>query len=112
MAQFQTFDIVVVPFPYPDRLEEKRRPAVVVSSQILQEQEDVVWLSMITSSGAGQTEAIILQDIVSTGLSKVSFVRPAKIATIETHRILRRTGRLGVEDATNLMHSLKRLAGF
>ena len=31
-ARYAAFDIVVVPFPYADRLAEKRRPALVISS--------------------------------------------------------------------------------
>ncbi len=33
---FAPGDVVVVPFPYTDALAEKRRPAVVVSSQRLE----------------------------------------------------------------------------
>jgi mRNA-degrading endonuclease toxin of MazEF toxin-antitoxin module len=34
--RFDAFDIVVVPFPYADRLAEKRRPAPVISNRKLQ----------------------------------------------------------------------------
>jgi mRNA interferase MazF len=112
VAQFQTFDIVVVPFPYSDRLEEKRRPAIIISSQRLEDNEDVVWLAMITSSATGATQAVAIADMGPTGLHKPSFVRPAKIATVETHRILRKTGQLSGDDATSLAASLKFLAGF
>ena len=33
--RFDAFDIVVVPFPQPDRLAEKRRPALVISNRKL-----------------------------------------------------------------------------
>jgi hypothetical protein len=33
--RFDAFDIVVVPFPYADRLAEKRRPAPVISNRKL-----------------------------------------------------------------------------
>ena len=112
MAQFQTFDIVVVPFPYSDRLAEKRRPAIIVSSPHLEELDDVVWVAMITSSDVGSTGAVVLQDMSSTGLNKPSFVRPAKLATLETSRILRKTGQLSKADALVLSRNLNLLAGF
>jgi mRNA interferase MazF len=112
VAKYQTFDIVVVPFPYSDRLEEKRRPAIIVSSQKLEDQEDVVWLAMITSSAAGQSAAVAIVDTKTTGLNKTSFVRPAKIATLETHRILRKTGQLSAADAAKVVANLNLLAGF
>ena len=43
------FDVVVVPFPYSDRLAEKRRPAVVVSNRHLI-QQGLIWVIMVTSS--------------------------------------------------------------
>ena len=112
MAQFQTFDIVVVPFPYSDKLAKKRRPAVVVSSSHLEEVDDVVWVAMITSSDAGSTGAVALQDMSSTGLNRASYVRPAKLATLETARVLRKVGALSKSDAQNLRRSLSLLAGF
>jgi hypothetical protein len=33
--RFDPFDVVVVPFPYADRLAEKRRPALVISNRKL-----------------------------------------------------------------------------
>jgi mRNA interferase MazF len=112
MAQFQTFDIVVVPFPYSDRLAEKRRPAIIVSSQSLEDGYDVVWVAMITSSAPSGAGAVEISDIAKTGLSRASFVRPAKLATLESSRVLRKVGQLGARDTTRLQQSLSSLAGF
>jgi mRNA interferase MazF len=112
VTQFQTFDIVVVPFPYSDRLAEKRRPAVIVSSPHLQESLDVVWVAMITSSNLGNAGSMAISDANQTGLSRTSFVRPARLATLETFRVLRKTGQLSKRDAASLSESLKLLAGF
>jgi len=45
----QPFEIVVVPFPYTDRMAEKRRPALVVSNAELAARFGRVWVAMITS---------------------------------------------------------------
>ena len=47
--RFDPFDIVVVPFPYADRLAEKRRPALVISNRKLAA-HGLVWVAMITSA--------------------------------------------------------------
>jgi mRNA interferase MazF len=112
MPRYQTFDIVVVPFPYSDRLAEKRRPAVVISDPSLEVLNDVVWVAMITSTNTGLSGSVALQDIAMTGLDRISFVRPAKIATLETSRVLRKTGQLSPVDGQNLRVSLKGFAGF
>jgi len=43
-------DVVVLPFPYADRLAEKRRPAVVVSLPSLAQKHGIVWVVMVTSA--------------------------------------------------------------
>jgi mRNA interferase MazF len=112
VARFQTFDIVVVPFPYSDRLAEKRRPAIVVSNPNLENLNGLVWVAMVTSSDTGSSGATALTDIAETGLERASFVRAAKIATVETSRIVRKVGQLSDADAANLQDELRRLSGF
>jgi hypothetical protein len=48
-GRYVAFDVVVVPFPYADRLAEKRRPALVISSRKLVPY-GLIWLAMITSA--------------------------------------------------------------
>jgi mRNA interferase MazF len=112
VAQFESFDIVVVPFPYTDRLGEKRRPAIIVSHPSLEEDQGVVWVAMITSSDLGTSDAIAISEIDVTGLNRPSFIRPAKLTTLETSRVLRKTGKLSHIDKTILCSRLKSLAGF
>jgi mRNA interferase MazF len=88
------WQVVVVPFPYTERLAEKRRPAVVVSSERLH-REGYLWIAMIT--GAGKTKRagdVPIRDLEAAGLPGASLVRAAKLATIEPDRIVRRIGRL------------------
>jgi mRNA interferase MazF len=93
-ARFEPFDIVVVPFPYADRLAEKRRPALVISNRKLA-LHGLVWLAMITSAANEPWPTdIAIVDLRRSGLPAPSVVRPAKIACIEPSRIDRRIGRL------------------
>ena len=93
-GRFDAFDIVVVPFPYADRLAEKRRPALVISNRKLAA-HGLVWLAMITSAENERWSSdIAITDLARTGLPAPSVVRPAKIACIEPGRIDRRIGRL------------------
>jgi mRNA interferase MazF len=87
-------DVVVVPFPFSDRLAEKRRPALVVSGRELVD-AGVVWLLMITSAQRGvEDHDLVIDDLSAAGLTRPCVVRPTKIACIEPSRILRRAGRL------------------
>lgn len=91
---FAVWDVVVVPFPYADRLAEKRRPALVVSTPRLAS-FGLLWVAMITSAeNEGWSCDVAIGDIARAGLPASSVVRPAKIACIEPARVLRRAGRL------------------
>ena len=108
-ARYAPFEIVVVPFPYADRLAEKRRPALVVSSPKLA-RHGLVWLAMITSAENERWPSDVpVSDLARAGLPAPSVVRPAKIACIERSRVLRRAGRL---DKAAARAVARRLAGF
>lgn len=94
-ASYAPWDVVIVPFPYADKLAEKRRPALVVSKPALERDHGLVWLAMITSAeNRGWAGDVLITDLKRAGLPAPSIVRPAKIATAEAARILQRVGTL------------------
>jgi len=93
-ASYPAGSVVVVPFPFSDRLAEKRRPAVVVSGPAVAG-AGFVWIAMVTSArNATMPGDLPIADLVAAGLDARSVVRPVKLACIETGRILRRIGTL------------------
>ena len=94
------FDIVVVPFPYSDQLAEKRRPALVVSSNPFNKKHGLLWVVMITSAtNPKKLDDIAVAANTKTGLPAASLIRPSKIATIEPERIVRVAGRIDGKQA-------------
>jgi mRNA interferase MazF len=101
-----------VPFPYADRLAEKRRPAIVISKPELTRKYGLTWLVMVTSAGNRAWDCdVTVSDLKTAGLPAPSLVRPAKIATVDAARILRRIGRLSAKDSRALDAELKALLG-
>jgi mRNA interferase MazF len=85
MPIFSTWDIIKVPFPYTDRPVRERRPALVVSSDGIQDAHGLLWVLMITSAqNRGWQGDVTVSELGSAGLSAASVVRTAKIATIES----------------------------
>ena len=110
-ARFDPFDVVVVPFPYADRLAEKRRPALVISNRKLAV-HGVIWVAMITSTENERWPSdVAITDHARAGLPAPSVVRPAKIACIDPDRIDRRVGRLDKAAARSVGQKLRGFLG-
>ena len=92
MATFIKGDVVVVPFPFSDLTQAKRRPALVLAEL---ERDDLI-LCQITSQSTKDTYAIpIVDDDFETGsLRCPSNVRPNRIFTADSHIVLYRVGNL------------------
>jgi mRNA interferase MazF len=110
-TRFAPFDVVVVPFPYADRLAEKRRPALVMSNRRLAI-HGLIWVAMITSAeNEPWSSDVAIADLGRAGLPAPSVVRPAKIATIDPSRIDRRIGRLDRAAARSVGQRLRGFLG-
>jgi mRNA interferase MazF len=109
--RFDAFDIVVVPFPYADRLAEKRRPALVISNRKLAP-FGLIWVAMITSAANAPWSCdVAISEFARAGLPAPSVVRTAKITCIEPARIERRAGRLDKATAKAVAQKLKGFLG-
>jgi mRNA interferase MazF len=106
------WDIVILPFPYMDRSAEKRRPALVVSDSYLHEKFGLVWVAMITSAANPPLPCdIAIANLEQAGLPSPSIIRPAKLAVIETIRVLRRAGRLDAPGAKKVAAEMNLMMG-
>lgn len=110
--KLQPFAVVVVPFPYSDRLAEKRRPALVVSNADLPARLARVWVAMITSVPHGELGDMTISDRDAAGLPADSTLRASRIATIDADRVIRVIGRLSEEDQRLARRALLNCAGF
>jgi mRNA interferase MazF len=101
--------VVVVPFPYSERLAEKRRPALVVSNERLH-RDGFLWIAMITGAGkARRAGDVPIRDLTMAGLPGGSLVRASKLATIEPSRVVRSIGSLAAGERSRVR---KAIAGF
>ena len=84
MATYKRGDIVKVPFPYTDRATRQFRPALVVSTGVIEDSHGLLWVVMITSAeNRGWAGDVSIKEHALAGLPVASLVRTAKIATIE-----------------------------
>lgn len=92
MAKFVKGDVVVIPFPFSDLSQSKRRPALIIAPL---EGNDVI-LCQITSKSIKDNYAISLDDtdFESGGLKQASNIRPNRLFTADIHTILYRAGNI------------------
>ena len=95
MAKFVKSDIVIIPFPFSDLTQNKRRPALVIS---ILDGDDVI-LCQITSQNVKDKYAIPIKDgdFKSGELKQVSNIRPNRIFTADRHIILYKAASLKVK---------------
>jgi mRNA interferase MazF len=95
VARFIVGDVVVVPFPFSDLSDSKRRPALVLA---VLTGNDLI-LCQITSQGVADRYAveIVNEDFEKGSLSKVSNIRPNRLFTADQSIVLYKVGELCAE---------------
>lgn len=93
--------MVVVPFPFSDLSNAKRRPAVVVA---VLTGDDYI-LCQVTSQAKHDQYSVSLldSDFETGGLKQPSYIRPNKLFTADKHIILYQAGQLKLEKLTEMV---------
>lgn len=107
MAIFNRWDVVIVPFPFTDGPDSKRRPAVVLSPRVFNEHGHTV-MAMITSAAQSKWPLDFAFDYHAAGLPKPCVVR-MKLFTIDNRLILERIGSLAAGERGALGRQLAEL---
>ena len=101
MERFVKGTVVVVPFPFSDLTQAKRRPALIIAEL---EGNDLI-LCQITSQSIRDSYAVSIDDdeFETGALRQRSNVRPNRIFTADRHIILYRVGHLKPEKVNQII---------
>ena len=107
---YKPFEVVVVPFPFTDRKEGKRRPALVLSDRIqFNKPSGHMVLAMITS----QKNPDWPLDTSITGKRQAGLAAPSKIRmkffTLDNRLIVKKIGSLNDQDKKAVIKALRSL---
>jgi mRNA interferase MazF len=106
-VDFKAFDVVVVPFPFTDKLAEKRRPALIVSSNLFDKKHDHLLLAMITTAkNSVWSSDVQLHDWKQANLTVPCKVR-FKLFTLDRQLITLRLGCLSKSDKEAVKSAMK-----
>ena len=103
-----TGDIVVVPFPFTDRQNAKRRPALVLSHNAFNKDHKHTLLAMITTATHTQWKSdCLIKNLKPTALPCASIVR-MKLFTLDNRIIIKRLGTVHEKDRKSVQMKLKK----
>ncbi len=104
---FEPFDVVTVPFPFTDKRQTKKRPAVVLSNGVdFNQRVQHTVLAMITSTkNQPWPFDVAIGNLKSAGLPAPSLVR-MKLFTLDNRFIAKVIGSLSKEDRQKMKNSL------
>ena len=108
MGRFVKGDVVVLPFPYTDLSNSKKRPACVIAEAGYH--NDLI-LCMITSQAVVDASAVAIskQDFVDGGLPLDSNVRPNRLFTANQTIVLNTVGHLSDEVVEKVVGEIMRI---
>lgn len=107
MTTCETWDIVLVPFPFTNLQSAKKRPALIISPNSFNTGPDVVILFVTSNiSSFGRTGDYMIQNWQESGLPKPSMTR-MKFAAIEKSIIIKKIGRITSKDQSAIRNELK-----
>ena len=104
---FEPLNVVVVPFPFTDRREVKRRPALIVSSARFNDAHGQAIMAMITSTAGEWPSDVAIRGWREAGLNVPCKVR-LKLFTLDHTLIARRLGALSKRDGAAVRAALHR----
>ena len=112
MTSFEFGAIILVPFPFTDQTQTKKRPAVVISSHSYNSERPDLIIMAVTSQikPTAIIGEVIVQDWQAAGLLKPSAIKPV-ITTIEKPLVIKSMGRLKEDDQKVLLECLKSILG-
>ncbi|MFQ5740987.1 MAG: type II toxin-antitoxin system PemK/MazF family toxin [Acidobacteriota bacterium] len=104
MGTLTAGSVVLVPFPFSDLTQSKRRPAVLLASVA---HGDVV-LCQVTSNAYGDPLAVGIDDadFQHGGLRHASFARPGKLFSASSALVVATVGRLTREKHRGILEAI------
>ncbi|HXM45049.1 MAG TPA: type II toxin-antitoxin system PemK/MazF family toxin [Bryobacteraceae bacterium] len=106
----ETWDVVVVPFPFADSPASKRRPALVLSSQAFNHGSGHTLMAQITKAKQSTWPGDFRIQNIEAGLPEECIVR-MKLFTIDNRLIQKRSGHLSATDQERVRGALRQLIG-
>lgn len=104
-------DIVLIPIPFTDLTSQKKRPAVIISSDTYNESnEDIVVVALTSNIEPREFSVILNNEDLENGVLKVtSMIRVDKIYTLNNSIVIKTFGRVKPNILTKIKDAFSKL---
>lgn len=104
-------DIVLIPIPFTDLASQKKRPAVIISSDTYNESnEDIVVVALTSNIEPREFSVTLTNDDLEDGTLKVtSMIRVDKIYTLNKSIVIKTFGRVKQDILTKIKGTILKL---
>ena len=101
-------DIILIPFPYSDLSQTKKRPAIILSNSDYNSNNEDVICCAITSNQRNYENSVKInpKDFDSGSLNYESVVKPSKVFTLNQSLILKTLAKLNVKKSKEVVKNL------
>lgn len=103
---YEPWDILLVPFPFTDKVERKRRPAVVLSTRDYNETGFVIVAMITTARRLEWPSDTPITDLAQAGLPRASVVR-LSLSTLDTFLVQGKLGCLAGVDRERVLAAMQ-----
>jgi len=101
--------IVLVPFPFSDQSGSKRRPALIISNDKFNGNNDVIACAITSNISDDEYSVKINPEDWKDGMYSESCVKAATILTIDKDIVIKPIGRLSSERFKDVLAKLQRI---
>jgi len=101
-------DIILIPFPYSDLSQTKRRPAIILSNNEHNSNNEDIICCAVTSNPRNYENSVKINsdDFDSGSLDYESVVKPNKIFTLNRNIILKTLAKLNIKKSREIVKNL------
>lgn len=103
----EPWDVVIVPFPFTERADTRRRPALALSTTAFNENGQTILVMITTTTHRSWPGDTVIEGLGEAGLTMLCIVR-LKIFTLDNRLIMRKIGRLSPTDRRRAAEQIQR----
>ena len=107
MTVYKEREVILVPFPFSDLTNNKKRPALVLAA--ITEREELICMMLTSSKLIDPKFDVPIRNLDQAGLPKQTIARISRLFTLKTSLVVKKIGKLECEEFDLIVDKLVEL---